>query len=263
MKNVSIALTFYRRFIKMQKDLFLVQGVFVMIKKVIFSFLLITLTMFLSFSCSKRTHDVDAAIASLSTDELAHDIEILSSDEFEGRFPASPGEEKTIAFLKEEFENVGLKPGNGDSFFQDVPLVEITAIPQTNLDVTGGRESLAFAYEEDFVGVTLRVQEKVTVADSDMIFVGYGIIAPEYGWNDYEGIDVEGKTVVRHERIRRRTVMGGPGGGGAGMGQRDQVPRHASPLRKRLQTAGCAQLCRQIAGAPAHHGRGRKIQFCC
>jgi len=159
-------------------------------------FFLLILPIFLILSCSQKAHNVDAAAASLNTDELAHDVQILSSDDFEGRFPASPGEEKTIAFLKEEFEKVGLEPGNGDSYYQEVPLVEITAMPLANLIVTGGDELLAFAFEEDFVGVTLRAQDKVNVINSEMIFVGYGIVAPEYDWNDYEGIDVQGKTVV-------------------------------------------------------------------
>jgi Zn-dependent M28 family amino/carboxypeptidase len=167
-----------------------------MIRKFIFCLLILTLTLFLFLSCSRKAHDIETAVASLNTDELAHDVEILSSDDFEGRFPASPGEEKTIKFLKEEFEKVGLKPGNGDSFFQEVPLVEITASPQTKLVVTGGKKPLEFAYGDDFVGVTLRVQEKVAVDNSDMVFVGYGIVAPEYQWDDYEEIDVKGKTVV-------------------------------------------------------------------
>jgi Zn-dependent M28 family amino/carboxypeptidase len=165
-------------------------------RKFLFFFLIISFPIFSLYSCTPKAHDVEAAVASLSTDELAVDVEILSSDEFEGRFPASPGEEKTINFLKDEFEKVGLKPGNGDSYFQEVPLVEITAVPQSNLLITGGKKPLEFAFEDDFVGVTLRVQEKVTIEDSDMIFVGYGIVAPEYQWNDYEGIDVKGKTVV-------------------------------------------------------------------
>ncbi len=167
-----------------------------MIKKFIFCLLILTIAMFVFSSCSRKAHDMEAAVASLNTDELSHDVEILSSDDFEGRFPASPGEEKTINFLKNEFEKVGLKPGNGDNFFQDVPLVEITASPETKLVITGGKKPLEFAYGDDFVGVTLRVQEKVAVENSDMIFVGYGIVAPEYRWNDYEGIDVRGKTVV-------------------------------------------------------------------
>lgn len=165
-------------------------------KKFAFRIFCAALPIFLSFSCGPKAHDVDTALASLSTEELSQGVQILSSDAFEGRFPASPGEEKTIAFLKEEFEKAGLEPGNGDSYFQEVPLVEITSTPLTDLIVTGGKEPLAFAFEDDFVGLTLRVQEKVTVADSDMIFVGYGIVAPEYDWNDYEGIDPQGKTVV-------------------------------------------------------------------
>lgn len=167
-----------------------------MIRKFITCLLIIALTLFAFLSCRRKTHDVEAAVASLNTDELANDVEILSSDDFEGRFPSSPGEEKTIQFLKEKFEKVGLKPGNGESFFQEVPLVEITASPQTKLVIKGGKKPLEFAYRDDFVGVTLRVQEKVAVENSDMIFVGYGIVAPEYQWNDYEGIDARGKTVV-------------------------------------------------------------------
>jgi Zn-dependent M28 family amino/carboxypeptidase len=167
-----------------------------MIKKVIF--LLITSALILSFqtACSSETHDIEEAVSSLSTDELINDVKILGSDEFEGRFPASPGEEKTVNFLKDEFEKAGLNPGNGESFFQEVPLVEITPASVTNLIVTGGTKPLEFTYEEDFVAVTLRVQENVAIEDSEMVFVGYGIVAPEHQWNDYEGIDVKGKTVV-------------------------------------------------------------------
>ncbi len=164
-------------------------------KKSLLCFLLVSLsTLFLA--CGRKTPDVEAAVASLNADELIHDVKILSSDDFEGRFPASPGEEKTVAFLKEEFEKVGLKPGDGESYFQEVPLVEITATPLTNLVITGGEKPLEFAFGDDFVGLTLRVQEKVSVEKSEMVFVGYGIVAPEYEWNDYEGIDVKGKTVV-------------------------------------------------------------------
>ncbi len=157
--------------------------------------ILVSLSLVLA-ACGGKTQGLDAALASLSTDDLAADVEVLASDEFEGRFPASPGEEKTIDYLKKRFMEVGLEPGNGGSYFQDVPLVELTATPATELVISGGEKPLHFKFMDDFVGVTLRVQEKVTVEDSGMIFVGYGIVAPEYQWNDYEGIDVRGKTVV-------------------------------------------------------------------
>ncbi|HDZ27211.1 MAG TPA: M28 family peptidase, partial [Candidatus Aminicenantes bacterium] len=136
------------------------------------------------------------ALESITAEELSKDVEILSSDEFEGRAPASEGEEKTINFLKEEFQKLGLKPGNGDSFFQELPMVEITAGPVTKLEIKSGKKSMFFAYGDEFVGVTLRVVEKVSLVDSEMVFAGYGIVAPEYNWNDYEGLDVRGKTVV-------------------------------------------------------------------
>jgi Zn-dependent M28 family amino/carboxypeptidase len=146
--------------------------------------------------CAKEDQKLKAALESITAEELSRNVEILSSDEFEGRGPVSKGEEKTISFLKEEFQKVGVKPGNGDSYFQEVPLVEITAGPVTKLEIKSDKKSMLFAYGDEFVGVTLREVEKVALNDSEMIFVGYGIVAPEYNWNDYQGLDVRGKTVV-------------------------------------------------------------------
>lgn len=136
------------------------------------------------------------ALASIQAQDLAADTQVLSSDEFEGRAPASKGEEKTIAYLEQEFRKLGLKPGNGSSFFQEVPMVVITANPSARLEVKAGRKSLSFAYGDEFVAGTQRVTETVELTDSEMVFAGYGIVAPEYNWNDYEGLDVRGKTVV-------------------------------------------------------------------
>jgi Zn-dependent M28 family amino/carboxypeptidase len=165
-------------------------------KKEIIYFLFGALIVFVYSGCGQKSHDTEAAAASLDIDEFISNVKVLSSDEFEGRFPASPGEEKTVNFIKEKFEEIGLKPGNEGSFFQDVPLVEITPEPLTKLVITGSDRPLEFDHKDDFVAVTLRVQEKISIEDSDVVFVGYGIVAPEYQWNDYEGIDVEGKTVV-------------------------------------------------------------------
>lgn len=148
------------------------------------------------FACRPAAYDFEAAAAGLDAATLMEDIRILSSDAFEGRFPGTAGEEKTVDFLKKRFQDVGLRPGNGDSFFQDVPLVEITTDPRAELVITGGAKPMSLTYGDDFMGWTLRVLENVSLTDSDVIFVGYGIVAPEYGWNDYKDIDVEGKTVV-------------------------------------------------------------------
>ncbi len=123
-------------------------------------------------------------------------IKRLSSDEFQGRAPASPGEEKTVAYITDQFQQAGLEPGNKGSWYQEVPLVSITLDPDTTLVIDGLDEPVELQHGDATVVWTKRVAESVTLEDSEMVFVGYGIVAPEYGWNDYEGVDVEGKTVV-------------------------------------------------------------------
>jgi Zn-dependent M28 family amino/carboxypeptidase len=120
---------------------------------------------------------------------------VLASDEFEGRAPGSAGEEKTVAYLVSEFKKLGLQPGNPDSsFVQPVPLVGITSHPTLTFDIGG--KPFAMTPINDFVGPTSRAQTDVSVSASDVVFVGYGIVAPEFGWDDYKGVDVRGKTVV-------------------------------------------------------------------
>jgi Zn-dependent M28 family amino/carboxypeptidase len=152
------------------------------------------------FACQKAGNETDSAPASIFAETLSKNTRVLSSDEFEGRFPASAGEEKTITFLEAEFQKLGLNPGNGDSFFQDVPLVEITADPETKLTVAkrkaGASPAATFAFGPEFVAATMRAVPEASLKKSEMIFVGYGIVAPEYNWNDYQGLDVKGKTVV-------------------------------------------------------------------
>ncbi|WP_379922938.1 M28 family metallopeptidase [Erythrobacter sp. R86502] len=120
----------------------------------------------------------------------------LSSDAFEGRMPGTPGEDKTIALMTERFKAAGLRPGNGDSWVQEVPLVEITGSDYAPLTISGKGTDLSFAFRKDWVGVTYREDAATAIADSELVFVGYGINAPERGWNDYAGVDVRGKTVV-------------------------------------------------------------------
>lgn len=148
------------------------------------------------FGCTNKKQSLESALESISAEDLSKNTAILASDEFEGRAPSSKGEEKTVNFLKEEFQGLGLKPGNGESYFQEVPLVEITVNPDTKLKIDSNSESNLFSYGKEFVAVTLRVVDEVSLDNSEMVFIGYGIIAPEYDWNDYEGLDVRGKTVV-------------------------------------------------------------------
>lgn len=121
---------------------------------------------------------------------------VLSSDEFEGRAPGTAGEKKTLDYLVQQFQKAGLQPGNNGSWFQDVPLVAITAKNVSDLSFTGGAQPISLKYGPEFVAGTYRVTPRSAVKDSPVVFVGYGINAPEKGWNDYAGVDVKGKTVV-------------------------------------------------------------------
>jgi Zn-dependent M28 family amino/carboxypeptidase len=138
----------------------------------------------------------DVTVPDLSLDTMKTLVGELASDAFEGRMPGTPGEEKTVALLTREFAGAGLRPGNNGQWYQDVPLVEITAKNVSPLTFTGGKTDMTLNYGSDFVASSYRVTDKIAVADSDVVFVGYGIVAPEKKWNDYAGVDVKGKTVV-------------------------------------------------------------------
>ena len=123
-------------------------------------------------------------------------VRVLASDGFEGRKPGTPGEEKTVAYLVEQFRKLGLKPGNGESFLQQVPMLEILAGADASLSVAGHGGTLTLAYGKDMVIWSKRGLPQAELRHSEVVFVGFGIVAPEYAWNDYADIDVHGKTVV-------------------------------------------------------------------
>ena len=137
-----------------------------------------------------------AFAADINAADFTEHVKVLASDAFEGRAPGTAGEEKTVEYLRAQFQRLGLKPGNGDSWFQDVPMTVTTADPSAvlALDVAGKAQSLKFG--TDMVVGTRTGQAKVEIKDSELVFVGYGVDAPEQQWNDYAGLDVKGKTVV-------------------------------------------------------------------
>jgi len=132
----------------------------------------------------------------ISVDTLKTVTQTLSSDAYEGRAPTTPAEDKTVAYIIERFQKAGLKPGNKGRWTQDVPMVEITATDVQPFTVTGKGAAIPLAYRTDMVVGTYRVTPRIDVKDSELVFVGYGITAPEKGWDDYAGVDVRGKTVV-------------------------------------------------------------------
>ena len=132
----------------------------------------------------------------LNQPALAEMVKVLSSDDFEGRAPGTLGEQKTVAYLIERFKAAGLQPGNKGFWTQDVPIVEITADNMAGLAITGGKQTMLFAPGKDFVAGSYRAVDRTAIADAELVFVGYGINAPELGWNDYAGIDMKGKVAV-------------------------------------------------------------------
>ena len=124
-------------------------------------------------------------------------VRTLSSDEFEGRAPGSPGGEKTVEYISAQFERIGLQPaGENNSWYQTVPMVQTTASNDTVLHLSGPEGERELAFGTDMMIGTRTGQQNVSVQDSELVFVGYGVDAPERDWNDYEGLDVKGKTVV-------------------------------------------------------------------
>jgi Zn-dependent M28 family amino/carboxypeptidase len=137
----------------------------------------------------------EAALASVTAEDLLRHTAALSADSMEGRGPGTAGEEKTVRYLESQFRALGLAPGNPDgTYVQDVPLVGITT--ETSASTRIGGTTQPFTFPDDFVGVSRRTVPEIHIADSDIVFVGYGVVAPEYDWNDFKDVDVAGKTIV-------------------------------------------------------------------
>ena len=146
-------------------------------------------------ACSQDSQPSQPALDAITSQSLLDEIKTLSSDEFEGRKPGSPGEEKTVAYMQREFQQIGLKPGNPNgTFLQDVPLAGITSKPQADLTVRG--KKLGLEYRKNYIAVSSRYVPETDVKNSAIVFVGYGVVAPEYGWDDYKDVDVKGKTIL-------------------------------------------------------------------
>jgi len=154
-----------------------------------------TLPLFVSLLGALTVAHAANPAPAISATSILERTKILASDEFEGRAPGTPGEEKTVAYLVSEFKRLGLQPGNPDgTYLQNVPLVGITSLPA--LTFTRDGQTLSMENVNEFVGPSSRITPHVEAKDSDVVFVGYGVVAPEFGWDDYKGVDVRGKTVV-------------------------------------------------------------------
>lgn len=139
--------------------------------------------------------ELKSGLDTITTADLMQHTKALSADEYEGRGPGTKGEELTVKYLTDQFQRLGLKPGNPDgTYVQKVPLAGFTGQPTASF--TAGGKKIDLKFPEDYVAVSRRFVAQSKVENSDMVFVGYGVVAPEYGWDDYKGLDVRGKTIV-------------------------------------------------------------------
>ena len=144
-----------------------------------------------------RAADAAPALPPIDGAAVLEHTKVLASDAFEGRAPGTPGEEKTVAYLVEQLKKAGLAPGNPDgTWVQQVPLVGTTVTNAPPLVLRGPKGERTLAWREDYVAWTKRVSEKTALEGSELVFVGYGVQAPEFRWDDYKGVDLRGKTLV-------------------------------------------------------------------
>ncbi len=161
------------------------------------NFLLLTGSLACFFSCSQSGIPAEAdGLAAFSADSMRQHIAVLASDSFLGRKPFTPGETKTVAYLQEQFKAIGLEPGNGDSYLQEVPLVNIQATAAPTMDVQAPQEKFTLHAPDDYVIWTDKTDSVINLDKSELVFAGYGVVSPENNWNDYAGLDVKGKVVI-------------------------------------------------------------------
>lgn len=150
------------------------------------------LAAFVAIGCRRKP----ASSNPITAAEIKAHIAVLANDSLTGRKPFTTGETKTIRYIAGQFKQMGLAPGNHGSYFQPVPMVEITSKPSQSLTITGEGAPISLNQLTDFVASTRREVDTVQLKNSPLVFAGYGIVAPEYHWNDYAGLDVKGKTVI-------------------------------------------------------------------
>ena len=147
-------------------------------------------------ACGKPSPPTLAQLPDVDVNQVMAHTKVLSSDEYEGRAPGTKGEDLTVAYLVDQFKKLGLKPGNTDgSYIQKVPLVGITPTPAP-LIFSKGAKQLTLKWKDDVVAWTKHVADVASIDKSEVVFVGYGVVAPEFNWDDYKGVDVKGKTLV-------------------------------------------------------------------
>ncbi len=159
-------------------------------------FYVITFFVLISCSSNKSKFTEGDGLAAFNADSLKKYIAVLASDDFMGRMPFTEGETKTVAYLQEQFKQMGLEPGNGDSYIQEVPMANILATAAPSMQVKSAKGTFNLKAFDDYIIWTDKTDSSISLNNADLVFAGYGVVAPEYNWNDYAGLDVKGKVVM-------------------------------------------------------------------
>jgi len=163
--------------------------------KLLLGLLIISVLGSVAFSADPPVLPPKSALDAITAPDLLKHIKVLASDEFEGRAPGSKGEELSVNYVTEQFKTLGLKPGNPNgTYTQEVPLAGITSAPTASFTI--GDKKMDLKFPDDYVASSARLQDHIIAENTDVVFVGYGVVAPEFGWDDYKDVDVRGKTIL-------------------------------------------------------------------
>jgi len=161
-----------------------------------FLFAILYITFLVCSSCNESKFAEDDGLVVFNADSLKKHIGVLASDDFLGRKPFTEGETKTVAYLQEQFKQMGLEPGNGESFIQEVPMANILATAAPSMQVKSAKGTFNLKAYDDYIIWTDKTDSSISLNNAELVFAGYGVVAPEYNWNDYAGLDVKGKVVM-------------------------------------------------------------------
>jgi Zn-dependent M28 family amino/carboxypeptidase len=164
--------------------------------KAFYFFSVISCTMFAACNQQSQVTSDEDGIAAFSADSMKQHVAVLASDSFMGRKPFTEGETKTIHYLQQEFTAAGLEPGNGNSYLQEVPLVNILATAAPTMQVQSPKGNFTLKAFDDYIIWTDKPDSVESFDNAELVFAGYGVVSPENNWNDYEGLDVKGKVVM-------------------------------------------------------------------
>jgi Zn-dependent M28 family amino/carboxypeptidase len=149
-------------------------------------------------ACNQKSEDGsdENGFAAFNADSLKQQVAVLAADSFMGRKPFTEGETRTVQYLQDQYKKIGLEPASGNTYLQEVPMVNIQATAAPSMQVRSAKGNFSLKAYDDYIIWTDKPDSTESLENTPLVFAGYGVVAPEYNWNDYEGLDVKGKVVM-------------------------------------------------------------------